>query len=336
MKGLPLLGSLRMLSLGFLPDRQMTYGLGQWPSKQRVKPYLTDWQLELMFYTSGTRMQYRPLLDDKVKFAELVTGFAVTPKLLAVIQAGRLFPTSADVPTADADGLFAAARAHNGLVFKPREGEGGGGVFFLLPSDGQLRLNRELVQPADLEDRIRRLDSYVVTARVKQARYAATFFGKTTNTIRVLTMIDPANGQAFVAYAVHRIGTEASFPVDNYGPGGIYCGIDLESGRLFAPVSRRGVRHEKHPDTGAQIEGIVVPRWSEVLESVRRLAQKLDFIDYIGWDVVVTEDGFSVIEGNYDPGLHQRFGPLLADERVRAFYRHHLSFRKHTPSRQDR
>jgi hypothetical protein len=335
MKGLPLLGSLRMLSLGFLPDRQRTYGLGQWPSKRLVKLYLTDWQRELMFYTSWARLSYRPLLNDKVRFAELVSGFAATPKLLAVIQAGRLFPTSADVPSPDADGLFAAARTHNGLVFKPRDSSLGIGIFLLLPSDGQFWLDRKLVQPAVLDERIRCLTaSYIVTPKARQAQYAAALFGKTTNTIRVLTMVDPANGEAFVAMAGHKIGTEASFPVDNAGRGGLYSIMDLESGRLTAAVSKRGVRHEKHPDTGAQIEGVTVPRWNEVLESVRRLAQRLDFIDYIGWDVVVTEDGFSVIEGNYNPDFLPL--PLLANERVRAFYRHHLSFREHTPSRQDR
>lgn len=331
LKGLPLMGSLRMLSLGFLPDRQVAYGLGPWPSRRQAKLFLTDLQRTRIWVSTAS---YTSLLSDKVRFAELVSGFASTPKLLAVIQSGRLFPTSADVPTADADGLVAAARIHDGLVLKPRQGAGGHGVFLLVPSDEHLRLDRELVQPAVLGERIRRLDSYIVTPRVRQAQYAATLFSQTTNVVRVLTMVDPVNGEAFVAMAGQKIGTEASFPVDNPARGGLYSIIDLESGRLAAAVKKDGSRFEKHPDSGAQIAGVTIPRWRELLDSVKRLAQQLDFIEYIGWDVVVTEGGFSVIEGNRNPDFLPC--PLLADARVRAFYRHYISLRKGRASRKDR
>jgi len=328
MKGYPLLGSLRMLSLGFLPDRQVTFGLGQWPSRRKVRQYITDWQLERMAYSSFAHMRCRPLLDDKVKFTELVGGLASTPKLLAVIQSGRLFPTSADVPTPDAAGLFAAARTHGGLVLKPRSAFGGKGVFILAPEDGQFRLNRESVQPAGLEERIRGLDTYIVTPKVRQAQYAAALFAKTANTIRLVTMVEPVDGDVIIAEAVHRIGAESSFPVDNYGPGGLYSFIDIESGRLSSAVRNDGRRYAKHPDSGAPIEGVVIPRWHELLDSVKRLARALDFVPYIGWDLARTDNGFFVIEGNYDAQLHQRFRPLLTDERVRACYRHWLSVKK--------
>lgn len=338
MKGLPLFGSLRMLSLGFLPDRQITYGFGAWPSRRRAKLFYTDLQRERMFFSSAVRMSYRALLDDKVRFAELIGSFAETPKLLAVIESGRLFVLSADVPTADAEGLIAAARSHDGLVMKPRGGWFGSGILLLLDSDGRLRLNREVVQPATLAQRIRRLDSYIVTPRVRQAQYAAALYGKTTNTIRMVTMVDPANGEAFVAMAGQRVGTEVSFPVDNAARGGLCTLFDLESGRMSAGVSGDGTRYVKHPDSGAQIEGVTVPRWCELLDSVRRLAQKLDFIDYIGWDLVVTDEGFCVIEGNYNPGLaeYQFHHPLLTNERVRAFYEHHLSSRPSRPRGKER
>jgi hypothetical protein len=40
---------------------------------------------------------------------------------------------------------------------------------------------------------------------------------------------------------------------------------------------------------------------------------------------VVTEDGFRILEGNKYPDVHilQVHRPLLADDRIRAFYRRH-------------
>lgn len=334
LKGLPLIGSLRMLSLGFLPDRQVTYGLGPWPSRRQAKLFLPDLQRTRIWLSAAARWRSTSLLGDKVRFAELVGSFASTPKLLAVIQSGRVFPTSADLPTADADGLVAAARVHDGLVLKPRRGGGGDGVFLLAPVGEQLRLDRELVQPAGLAELIRRLDSYIVTPRVRQARYAAALFSRTTNVVRVLTMVDPANGEAFVAMAGQKIGTEASFPVDNPARGGLYSIIDLESGRLTVAVTEDGSRYDRHPDSGAQIAGVTIPRWRELLDSIKRLAQQLDFIDYIGWDLVVTEEGFCVIEGNRNPDFLPV--PMLADARVRAFYQHYTSLGDDRASEEDR
>jgi hypothetical protein len=46
------------------------------------------------------------------------------------------------------------------------------------------------------------------------------------------------------------------------------------------------------------------------------------YLPYVGWDVVVTDDGIRILEGNSNSGLDgiQHYGPLLADPRVRRFY----------------
>ena len=47
------------------------------------------------------------------------------------------------------------------------------------------------------------------------------------------------------------------------------------------------------------------------------------YIPYVGWDVLVTEPGFTVFEGNSFPHLgYQILEPLLADPRARSFFRH--------------
>ena len=105
--------------------------------------------------------------------------------------------------------------------------------------------------------------------------------------------------------------------------------IELGTGTLGKAVSYpaegRLVWHEKHPDTNEDIAGIRIPCWQEVMESVLNVARAFPFIRYAGWDVVVQNDGCTVIEANAnsDVNLLQVHRPLLKDPRVRAFYKHH-------------
>jgi hypothetical protein len=45
----------------------------------------------------------------------------------------------------------------------------------------------------------------------------------------------------------------------------------------------------------------------------------------VGWDVIATGSGFSILEGNSRPSLtiSQTFRPLLVDPRVRQFLEHY-------------
>jgi hypothetical protein len=142
-------------------------------------------------------------------------------------------------------------------------------------------------------------------------------------------MRDPETQRSFVATAVHRFGNSKSAPVDNWTAGGLSVRVDLETGALSTGITypRAGSLewHHSHPETGAQIEGIVVPGWQNVIARILAAADAYDFLSYVGWDVVIRDDGFSVLEGNNytDVNLLQIHGGLLKDKRVAQFYRYH-------------
>jgi len=89
------------------------------------------------------------------------------------------------------------------------------------------------------------------------------------------------------------------------------------------PTSNKLQWHEKHPESGQKIAGIQVPNWTSLRSEVLRLAKLLPATPYIGWDIVVTEDGFCVLEGNNrtDVNLYQVHKPLLLDDRTYKFYK---------------
>jgi len=159
---------------------------------------------------------------------------------------------------------------------------------------------------------------------------AQEIFPDAANTVRILTFWDYERNKPYIADAIHRFGTEKSAPVDNFGSGGLSVGIDLDTGELrrgaTKPTSAMMEWHSKHPNTGNLIEGVEIPNWNHLCSSICEIAQQFSEVPMVGWDILVTDGGFVVLEGNAkDPDfkMMQMHRPLLRDERNRKFLRHH-------------
>lgn len=120
-------------------------------------------------------------------------------------------------------------------------------------------------------------------------------------------------------------------PVDNFrsGQGGLSASINTRSGKLGpgAMVNSKGqvTWHAYHPESKAPIQGVVVPAWRQIRARILEYADRFAFAPCIGWDIVLKDSGFSIIEGNSTPGLQvlQIHGPILTDQDIRRFYKYH-------------
>jgi len=45
------------------------------------------------------------------------------------------------------------------------------------------------------------------------------------------------------------------------------------------------------------------------------------YLNYVGWDILITNTGFVVVEGNHNPGSDQVLLPYLKDERSRLYFK---------------
>jgi hypothetical protein len=224
------------------------------------------------------------------------------------------------------DTILDLCREKGKLAMKPLASSYGMGFHVMAFGGEGYRLDGKPVSEEQLKDLCRRLSNYLITEFVKQHPYADTLFPQATNTIRILSVRDYDAHECFIAKAVHRIGRLSTIPVDNWSQGGLVCSIDIDSGRLGpgAAFPQHGslIWHDCHPDTHARIAGTVVPHWSTVRSAVLKIANALAMVPYMGWDIVVTEKSFKVLEINSLPGTDtlQVHGPLLDDERLRRFY----------------
>jgi hypothetical protein len=272
---------------------------------------------------------FNPIVGNKLVLSQVLAGYGVPhPRVLAVVQRGRLIDIEDHLAAASAlEALAVVLSRSPTLVFRPHWAGAGEGIFFLRGGDGGgWSINGVAATPAEVAALVAGLDRYVVTAFVQQAAYAAEIFPAAANTLRVLTLAD-ADGP-FVAAAVHRFGTTRSFPIDNWhqGRGGLCTSIDTESATLgkSATLDANGkvVFASAHPETGAPIEGVRIPGLAAALDGFLRTARCFPGAPCVGWDAIITDDGFSILEGNSPPGLYvwQVHAPLLANPRIARFF----------------
>ena len=120
------------------------------------------------------------------------------------------------------------------------------------------------------------------------------------NTIRIFTQISEGRGYEVLGC---RLRISVDSPVDNLAAGNMAAPIDTDSGVVSGPgiFSDITVPPAKiHPITGCSIVGLQIPFWSETLELVREASLLHPENRSIGWDIVITEQGPGLIEGNHD------------------------------------
>ena len=87
----------------------------------------------------------------------------------------------------------------------------------------------------------------------------------------------------------------------------LFAGINLDSGLLgdTAYCCRKSFKiwYSNYPETNGRIKGIKIPFWNKINGDILYLAASIPYVNFIGWDVVVTAEGFSIIEANSHAGL---------------------------------
>ena len=334
--GVPFRQRLRMTRLGFTPE---SYAFFEF-DRNDPRDYLPSRMLSPLMRLNGPALT--ALLSNKVLFWQAFRDELPIPRVLAVTANG--YVKALDGSGVGSTGAVLERAADGPLVLKPMLGQKGRRVRLLEREGGEIRLDGQTVDPAAAESAVVAADGTMVVEFVRQAEYASRIFPGSANTVRAVIFGGAGTGyEPFVAALLHRFGREQSVPVDNASAGGLAGRIDPASHQLgpvatFLFGANRNEWIAAHPDTGAPIVGVKVPRVGVVLERLLEVMRSNPGLAYVGWDVVITDDapGFAVIEANHHAALQsQRQGyPYLKDERVVRFLAHHDLLGR-IPSRRD-
>ena len=194
-------------------------------------------------------------------------------------------------PDTDLTALQSMMDRHPALIGKPLEGSSGQGIYKYEKKDWQdgARAFHEKL----CADGIGILEEIVIQ-HPQMARLCPT----SVNTCRIATLL--GDKQQGIVYAFLRIGNGKV--MDNVDCGGMAARIDLDSGKLLmVGADKAGNTYEKHPMTGTSIIGFEIPFWEEAKAMCLEAAQIVPQLRFVAWDVAITENGPTFIEGNSVP-----------------------------------
>lgn len=249
---------------------------------------------------------------EKAVFYRLCGALGLpTPELYGVVTrsaagwgiGGRVI----DGPGAFADLLGGLPRD---LVVKPSGGGKGDGVRVYRREDDVLidAGDGTRITPAALWRELRadpQYEAHVVQERLRNhIALSEAVPSRALHTIRLATFV-PASGATEVSQALIRLGIGGGV-TDNFGDGSAgngYAEIDVETGRMGPLRMARadGYGFDEHaavPGTGAPIEGVEVPLWSEARELAFEAARHFLPTRSIGWDIAIAERGPVLVEAN--------------------------------------
>jgi hypothetical protein len=306
---------------GFLPEKARLYGL----NRDNIDNYLSDVQRWLTRLVNGS---YSVVFNNKILFDQVFGQYCNVPYTVAVCRQGRVIPHT--------DLWLQIARGESEprmLVAKPLGGGGGGSVYFIridkrhavVETNDAINPRFSLRSDALSELFTSQRVPFIINEYVQQGEFSRRLYPLTVNTVRVLIMRDVQSGEPYIVRAVLRVGNSESYPIDNFSMGGLSIEIDLESGRLGNAVAAAGRFSDQvwhaHPDTGEALTGAIIPNWQEHKYKLKALFSKLPYLKYCGFDLILRDHDFVVLEGNSysQVRLFQMHEPLLGDATYRRF-----------------
>ncbi len=177
------------------------------------------------------------------------------------------------------------------IIVKPVDGCGGVGVELIkVDKDKLKKLYNKLVKNKQL----------IVEEKIVQHKDMAKLNDSSVNTLRIVTYYNGVD--THILNVVLKIGNGGI--TDNFSSGSMYTFI--ENGKIIVPaIDRDDNIFKVHPISHINLIGYEVPNFDKCINMVCECAKIVPDVKYVGWDVAITKNGVSLIEGNCYPGIYQ-------------------------------
>lgn len=250
---------------------------------------------------------YKVILDNKVIFEEIFRNYTRVAETYAWINDGTIKGMHNN--EVSENNIIDFLEKHK-CVLKQIATGGGKGIFVIEYNDIFL-VNGKPLKSDELKtfllEEIK--GPHIICEYIEQSVFAKSLFPDASNTIRIVCAKKNGETNCRIIKAVQRVGTRKSAPLDNVSKGAIACEIDLKTGELSAGTipKTKNIENvttffESHPDTHCQLKGLKIPNWDELKTQIVEMTNQFPYLNFVAWDILQTNEGFCVIEGNASAG----------------------------------
>ncbi|MBR5783232.1 MAG: hypothetical protein IKY33_03295 [Clostridia bacterium] len=324
------------LERGFYPGRITLYGLDE----DNYKNFVPDFGYFMLHPLNNHFLKW--LDKTTLKYVLNSNGCECTmPDYYAYVENDGSFTYLMNAPehiAKDQDFLMNLLKYKGVLAMKPNSGTSGGLGFIKLEiRDGKFFENNKPIEESRVNELRDSMRNYIITEYAHQHHELSAIWPDSECTLRIIMVKDPKKDlyapttwSCAVSYA--RFGTSVSGGASNLSSGGVGVGFDFETGKYndfsirykrFCPDGEWMIKC--HPDTKAEWSNLGLPNWQLVKQNIHNICQHVSSLDYLGLDVIITEDGMKLCEINSHPAIDYEqimCGPTLSREKIKEFFEH--------------
>ena len=212
---------------------------------------------------------------------------------------------------------------------KPCNGTTAIGFVKLAYENGIYLINEKEVSKEEVAEFIASHPNYVFTEYIHPSEQFSKYSNQ-IHTMRIVTLNDKgSNPQVVGGYLrlPNKNNGEANYTVLNgkdVNKFNLFVELDAQKGvfgNAMKTFCNRVEGVERHPDTNEIIAG-TIPNYDSLKQTIQGIAQRFNTLEWLGFDIGVTNNGFKCMEINTHPGVKymQIFRSLYADDITREYF----------------
>ncbi|MBQ7155003.1 MAG: hypothetical protein IJR85_05560 [Synergistaceae bacterium] len=311
-------------SMGFLAHNAYICGL----TPDNVNEYLSDYDYYRIWPLNNWS---RIWINDKLTLKYILAGTefdGMMPEYYYYSSGKglRKLMDSAD-DEQDIDALVRILKRKKALACKPNNSSGSQG-FVKLSFNGTFFIDGQATDEAGIAEFVSEHKNYIFTEYLEPAEHFRRIYPK-IHTLRVITVNehgnDPYIAASYIRFPNSTSGS-ANYRADcddvSYN---LFTDVDVNSGTLGGTRKVFAKRTESvnvHPDTGIEISANNL--WGGgTKEKILGIAKLFSLVEYMGFDIGLTDRGPKIMEINSHPGIGylQMFRGFFTDERLGKYFR---------------
>jgi len=282
------------------------------------KTQFIGWRTSMKIDKALNHDESRVFANDKLEFSMKMSNAGLrTPKILAVFNEDNIPISSVNqLSTTDEASTFLRMKNIYPVFIKPVHGTYGRGGFSAITvctsnstlkiGDGSQRSISEVID----QFKQKWAKGYIIQELLTPHSEVVSLIGQRLSSLRVIVIL--THGKPHIFRAVWKL-TAGRNMSDNFMHGklgNLIANVNPENGNVTNVTGMRDgkmVPMNTHPDTGANLTGISVPLWTDVVEYCKQSSSLFPGLKMQHWDIAICPEGPIALEVNVEGSvdLHQ-------------------------------